>query len=129
MTDEIMTLRTLLENDPVMMFKILVIQATNNVSDERAEFLINDRSGTRSASPNPRNRMNDSRKAFVPPLYGVPAVLTNWWPPGMRPWHASDIYTPKLPKRTADGIDLTLSETLRRRRRKTQLAPHGRRDL
>lgn len=30
-------------NDPVMMFKILVIQAQNNLSDERAEFLINDR--------------------------------------------------------------------------------------
>jgi len=29
--------------DPVMMSKILVIQATNNLSDERAEFLINDR--------------------------------------------------------------------------------------
>ena len=29
--------------DPVMMFKILVIQARNNLSDERAEFLINDR--------------------------------------------------------------------------------------
>src|SRR5215468_10415736 len=29
--------------DPVLMFKILVIQATNNLSDERAEFLINDR--------------------------------------------------------------------------------------
>jgi transposase, IS5 family len=29
--------------DPVMMFKVLVIQATNNLSDERAEFLINDR--------------------------------------------------------------------------------------
>ena len=29
--------------DPVMMFKILVIQAHNNLSDERAEFLINDR--------------------------------------------------------------------------------------
>ena len=29
--------------DPVMMFKILVIQAANNLSDERAEFLINDR--------------------------------------------------------------------------------------
>ena len=29
--------------DPVMMFKILVIQTTNNLSDERAEFLINDR--------------------------------------------------------------------------------------
>ena len=29
--------------DPVLMFKILVIQATNNLSAERAEFLINDR--------------------------------------------------------------------------------------
>ena len=49
---------------------------------------------------------------FVPPLYGVPSVLTNWWPPGMRPWHAHDIYIPKLPKRVADGTYLTLSETL-----------------
>src|SRR5919202_606740 len=29
--------------DPVMMFKVLVIQAANNLSDERAEYLINDR--------------------------------------------------------------------------------------
>ena len=29
--------------DPVLMFKILVIQAANAPSDERAEFLINDR--------------------------------------------------------------------------------------
>jgi len=29
--------------DPVLMFKILVTQATNNLSDERAEFLITDR--------------------------------------------------------------------------------------
>ena len=29
--------------DPVMMFKILVIQAQNNLADDRAEFLINDR--------------------------------------------------------------------------------------
>ncbi len=29
--------------DPVMMFKVLVSQTTNNLSDERAEFLINDR--------------------------------------------------------------------------------------
>jgi len=29
--------------DPVMMFKILVIQAHNNLSDERTEFLLNDR--------------------------------------------------------------------------------------
>ena len=29
--------------EPVMMFKVLVIQAANNLSDERAEFLISDR--------------------------------------------------------------------------------------
>lgn len=29
--------------DPVLMFRILVIQAQNNLSDDRAEFLINDR--------------------------------------------------------------------------------------
>ena len=29
--------------DPVMMFKIMVVQAHNNLSDERSEFLINDR--------------------------------------------------------------------------------------
>lgn len=29
--------------DPVLMFKILVIQAQNNLSDDRAEFLVNDR--------------------------------------------------------------------------------------
>lgn len=29
--------------DPVMMFKVLVIQTTNHLSDERTEFLINDR--------------------------------------------------------------------------------------
>ena len=29
--------------DPVMMFKILVIQALHNLSDERAELLIGDR--------------------------------------------------------------------------------------
>lgn len=29
--------------DPAMMFKVLVIQTANNLSDERAEFLINDR--------------------------------------------------------------------------------------
>jgi IS5 family transposase len=29
--------------DPVMMFKVLIIQTANNLSDERTEFLINDR--------------------------------------------------------------------------------------
>lgn len=54
-----------------------------------------------------------SGPSFVPPLYGVPTVLTNWWPPGMRPWHAADIFIPKLLRRPADGRHLTLSETLR----------------
>lgn len=31
----------------------------------------------------------------------------------MRPRHAEDIFIPKLPKRTANGAYLTLSETLR----------------
>jgi putative glycosyltransferase (TIGR04372 family) len=53
-----------------------------------------------------------SGPVYVPPLYGVPCVLTNWWPPGMRPWHASDIYIPKLAKHAADGAYPTLSETL-----------------
>jgi putative glycosyltransferase (TIGR04372 family) len=53
-----------------------------------------------------------SGPSFVPPLYGVPAVLTNWWPPGMRPWHAADIFIPKRLRRTADGQYLTLRETL-----------------
>ena len=53
-----------------------------------------------------------SGPSFVPPLYGVPAVLTNWWPPGMRPWHACDIFIPKMLRRLADGRYLTLSETL-----------------
>ncbi len=53
-----------------------------------------------------------SGPVFVPPLYGVPAVLTNWWPPGMRPWHAADIFMPKRLRRAADGRYLTLSETL-----------------
>jgi hypothetical protein len=37
--------------DPVMMFKILVIQAQNNLLDERAEFLIIDRQETIDPSP------------------------------------------------------------------------------
>jgi putative glycosyltransferase (TIGR04372 family) len=58
-------------------------------------------------------RGSASGPIFVPPLYVVPSVLTHWWPPGMRPWHAHDIYIPKLAKRAADATYLTLSETLR----------------
>lgn len=41
--------------DPVMMFKILVVQAANNLSDERAEFLINDRLSFMSNRSNRQN--------------------------------------------------------------------------
>jgi putative glycosyltransferase (TIGR04372 family) len=54
----------------------------------------------------------NSGPCFVPPLYGKPVVLTNWFPLGMRPWHASDIFVPKLLRRTADGAYLPLSQML-----------------
>jgi putative glycosyltransferase (TIGR04372 family) len=53
-----------------------------------------------------------SGPAYLPPLYGVPSVLTNWWPPAQRPWHPMDIFMPKMIRGTRDGRLLTLSETL-----------------
>lgn len=53
-----------------------------------------------------------SGPAFIPPLYGPPLLLTNWWPPAQRPLHASDIFVPKLLRSLTDGRYLTLSETL-----------------
>jgi putative glycosyltransferase (TIGR04372 family) len=53
-----------------------------------------------------------SGPAHVPPIYGVPAVLTNWWPQAQRPWHPTDIFMPKLYRRVADGRRLTLEESL-----------------
>jgi hypothetical protein len=48
--------------DAVMMFKILVLQTTNNLSDERTEFLINDRlSFKRSLDLGPSDRIPDPR--------------------------------------------------------------------
>ena len=37
--------------DPVMMFKVLVLAAQNNVSDEKMEFLIRDRGSTKYWNP------------------------------------------------------------------------------
>jgi putative glycosyltransferase (TIGR04372 family) len=37
-----------------------------------------------------------SGPAYVPPLFGVPCVLTNWLPAGQRPFNSRDIYIPKL---------------------------------
>jgi putative glycosyltransferase (TIGR04372 family) len=53
-----------------------------------------------------------SGPAYVPPLYGVPSILTNWWPPAQRPWHAMDIFMPKMLRSLSDGRILTLRETL-----------------
>jgi putative glycosyltransferase (TIGR04372 family) len=53
-----------------------------------------------------------SGPAYVPPIYGVPCVLTNWWPPAQRPWHPQDIFIPKLYRRLGDNTFLTLSESL-----------------
>src|ERR1700745_573381 len=52
--------------DPGLMFKILVIQATNNLSDERAEFLINDRlSFMRSLGLGLEDRVPDARTIWL----------------------------------------------------------------
>lgn len=33
---------------------------------------------------------------YVPALYGVPSVVTNWFPTGTRPLNSSDLFIPKL---------------------------------
>ncbi len=49
---------------------------------------------------------------YVAQAYGVPCVLTNWWPPAQRPWHAGDIFVPKLLRGIGDGRVLLLEESL-----------------
>jgi putative glycosyltransferase (TIGR04372 family) len=53
-----------------------------------------------------------SGPVYIPPLYGKPSVLTNWWPPGQRPWHPMDIFMPKMVRALEKRRLLTLSETL-----------------
>jgi putative glycosyltransferase (TIGR04372 family) len=53
-----------------------------------------------------------SGPAVIPGVYGVPMLLTNWWPPAQRPWHPSDIFIPKMMRRLTNGKYLTLRETL-----------------
>jgi putative glycosyltransferase (TIGR04372 family) len=53
-----------------------------------------------------------SGPAYLPGLYGVPSVLTNWWPPAQRPWHPTDLFIPKMLRHKADGRYLSLAETL-----------------
>jgi putative glycosyltransferase (TIGR04372 family) len=49
---------------------------------------------------------------YVAQAYGVPCVLSNWWPPAQRPWHAGDIFLPKLLRRIGSGRALSLEQTL-----------------
>lgn len=55
---------------------------------------------------------SSSGPAYVPPLYGVPSVLTNWWPPAQRPWHPHDIFMPKLYRSNRTGGLLSLADSL-----------------
>jgi putative glycosyltransferase (TIGR04372 family) len=50
---------------------------------------------------------------YAPQAYGVPCVLTNWWPPAQRPWHPGDIFIPKRHRRVQSGQLLTLEESIR----------------
>lgn len=52
--------------DPVLMFKILVIQMLNNLSDEGTEYLINDRlSFIRFLGVDLSDRMPDAKKSLA----------------------------------------------------------------
>jgi putative glycosyltransferase (TIGR04372 family) len=53
-----------------------------------------------------------SGPCYVPQNYGVPCVLTNWWPPAQRPWQPGDIFIPKLLRRSATGQVLSLEQSL-----------------
>ncbi len=53
-----------------------------------------------------------SGPAYVPPIYGVPTVPTNWWPPAQRPWDSRAIFVPKLYRHMQTGVALTLSQSL-----------------
>ena len=53
-----------------------------------------------------------SGPAYVPIIYQVPTVLTNWWPLAQRPWDDQAIFIPKLYRNVQNGSALTLSEAL-----------------
>jgi len=54
----------------------------------------------------------NSGPAFIPPIYGVPQVLTNWWPVAERPWQPGDIFIPKMLRTISDNRYLSLAEML-----------------
>jgi putative glycosyltransferase (TIGR04372 family) len=52
-----------------------------------------------------------SAAAQVPPLFGVPCVLTDWSPAGLRPLESRDLYLPRLWRNEDTGTHLGLAET------------------
>jgi putative glycosyltransferase (TIGR04372 family) len=53
-----------------------------------------------------------SGPAYVPPLFGVPCVLTNWSPAGQRPFNGRDIYIPKLYRAGHPARPLSFAEIM-----------------
>jgi len=53
-----------------------------------------------------------SGPAYVPPLFGIPCVLTNWAPTGQRPFNSRDLYIPKLYEAGFPGRPLSFAEMM-----------------
>ena len=53
-----------------------------------------------------------SGPAYVPPLFGIPCVLTNWFPTGQRPFNSRDIYIPKLYHKGSPPRQLSFAEMM-----------------
>jgi putative glycosyltransferase (TIGR04372 family) len=50
--------------------------------------------------------------AYVPPLFGVRSVLTNWFPVGTRPLNSDDLFIPKLHQYDADNRYVPFADSL-----------------
>jgi len=53
-----------------------------------------------------------SGPAYIPPLFGIPCVLTNWAPTGQRPFNGRDLYIPKRFQAGAPPRELGFSEMM-----------------
>ena len=53
-----------------------------------------------------------SGPAYVPPLFGVPCVLTNWFPIGQRPFNSRDLYIFKLYRAGSPPRQLSFAEMM-----------------
>jgi putative glycosyltransferase (TIGR04372 family) len=49
---------------------------------------------------------------YVPNLFGVPGVFTNWFPTGTRPLNSGDLYIPKLHRYESPGEHAPFDESL-----------------